>query len=133
MGATLGKTAAMVFCAALFSAPSGKAGESSNIATESVSVDATTLGGATPRNDGRQGAARRGQRSTTTKISAKNRGSDATEGVYIEALSNGGYEVTWPGGCVAGFDRQGRPSRYSEPCDEDKAAESQLIVDSYRR
>lgn len=79
----------------------------------------------------RQGAA---SKSAKAKVGADHRGTDDTaDGVYIEALAGGGYEVRWPGGCVTRYDKQGRPSFYGEPCDEPKIAESQAIVDSYRR
>ncbi len=140
MGARLRKTAATVLCAAMLSAHSGQATESPDRAAERAPIEGTGPG-APPQsddqsspNDAKQGDARQGPRNRAAKITSKKAAaSDATEGVYIEALAEGGYKVTWPGGCVAGFDKQGRPSYYSEPCDEPRAAESQLIVDSYRR
>lgn len=56
-----------------------------------------------------------------------------TDGAYIEVLADGGYEVSWPGGCLTRYDRRGRPTFYGESCDDPKIIESQDIVDSYRR
>ncbi len=137
MGVTLSKIAATVACAAMFFALSGQAEELAHRAADGVPIDGAVLGGAhesggaPPRNDRRRGGDSRGQRSVGEKL---NRAAhEATEGAYIEAMADGTYEVSWPGGCVARYDKQGRPSYYSEPCDEPKVAESQLIVDSYRR
>ncbi|MEK8091717.1 hypothetical protein WOC76_04125 [Methylocystis sp. IM3] len=112
----LGASLFFVFPSAAQEAPT-----SGDIAPNAASV---------PPHNVKQRARSRGERSAAAKTSPKN---EAPEGAYIEALANGGYDVTWPDGCVARYDKQGRPFNYSEACDEPKAAESQLIVDSYRR
>lgn len=137
MGLTLRKTAAIALGATLFFAMAAPAKEAPPGAADSVPIARAVPGGATQKADSRdskkQGAASRSERNAGAKTSSNRAANQATDGAYIEALANGGYEVTWPGGCVARYDKQGRPSYYSEPCDEPTADESQQIVDSYRR